>query len=251
VDDETTQETHESDKKSKRGRGRPRGRHDPSINWDEIETTFVHGVKVEEGDNGQAGGRRWLSFRELGERFGVSHALVHKRAQRYGWTERRDKFKATFRELLDEEVAKHLATSTADVVAIIDGWIRDFATSVREGKVRHDAIADLNTAARLREFLLGNADARSEQNVSLSLDEMQSRHRELKTIVEAHGVEQTGMIEGGAPLDDEPRELPSPLPEGVAETSQSRQQTGEGEAKAPTIGGPDPSQLRNRVAEFP
>jgi hypothetical protein len=172
------EETEAKTSKKKRPRGRPKGRFDPRLDWDKIETEFIHGISQGPTKKGAKVARHWPTYRELSERHGVSPSLVHRKAKRYGWDERRDLTQKAFTSALDAYIAKAAALSTAEQVQYIDEYIRRFGQNIRKGKVRADVFLDLDKATRLREFLLGNADSRTENNNLIKLDALQSRFKD-------------------------------------------------------------------------
>ena len=233
--------------------GRPRGRNDPSIPWPEIEAAFVHGITVDHDPDDttiELPERKWPTYAQLGKRFGCSQSLIHARSKRYQWDNRRKTFQERFTEQLDEELAKDLATSTASQVAILDRFTTLFSRNLRNDGVRADNIADFDKCLRLREFLLGHADARSETNAVITLDSMQERHKlarartvELEAVdsgivTEAHVLDAATTALGGegaaldVALDDVPptptpstssASLPATATPAVAESNETRQ----------------------------
>lgn len=175
------QDTPTANTQSKRRRGRPRGRTDPSIDWEPIERAYVYGDEVTKADFEGSGqtitDRHFPTVRELAARFNMSKSNVQYRVKRYGWQAKRDQYRKTFEQELTLAIAKARALSTADAVAILDSYIRQFADSIVEGRVRADAIADLNTAMRLKAFMQGEADSRSAVAHTVSLDALQAAHR--------------------------------------------------------------------------
>ncbi len=167
----------EQSPKGTRPPGRPRGRFDPRLDWDLIEREYVTGIAGEPTNSSHVAARHWPTFRELGARHDVSHARVHQKSKRYQWKQRREIAKQNYAIHLDEAIVKAAALSTAEQVGYLDDYIRRFGRSIQEGKVRVDVITDLDRAARLREFLLGNADTRTESNHKLSLVTMQERFK--------------------------------------------------------------------------
>jgi hypothetical protein len=146
---------------SKRRRGRPKGNFDAAIDWDSIEKAYVYGDEVSkkdfEGSGKTVPARHFPSVRELAAK--------------------RELYRKTFEQELTLAIAKARALSTADAVAILDGYIRQFSDAINEGRVRSDAIADLNTAMRLKQFMQGEADSRSAVSHTVSLDALQAAHK--------------------------------------------------------------------------
>jgi hypothetical protein len=206
--------------KPKRRRGRPKGRSDPSIPWEEIELAFIHGIAIDhdpESESLEVPNRKWPTFAEVGKRFGCSASLVHRRAHRYNWIERRDAFKQRFTDQLDAELAKDLATTTAEQVAIIDRFTRQFSRNLEQKRVRADNVGDLDKALRLREFLLGHADTRTETEHVITLDEMQTRHMQARERALQLDPRETGMIESTGVNVEVPPSPPPPVVEQLVE----------------------------------
>jgi len=164
----------------RRRRGRPRGQFDATINWLSIEKEYLYGDPLEAESNDPAipKPRHYPSLRELGARHGVHYSLIGRKAKALGWAKRRESFKKALDEETDRAVAKSAALSTADAVGIIDTWVGRFEENLRGKRVRADSVGDLNTVLRLREFLLGNADTRTETSTAITLEAMQARFRD-------------------------------------------------------------------------
>ncbi len=75
-----------------------------------------------------------------------------------------------------------MALGKADAVRVIDGFIEGFEQALSDRRVRMDNPADFNTMLRLKEFLLGDPDARQEVHASLSLEELQRRHARMMSL---------------------------------------------------------------------
>lgn len=200
--------------------GRPRGRFDARVDWAIIETEYIHGLAQDPTDAGATVGRHWPTFRELGARHDVSYSLVHRKAQRYGWAQRRDNTREAFTQALDAEMAKAAAVSTVEQVQYLDEYIRTFGKNIKAGRVRADVINDYDKAARLREFLLGNADSRTENTHVLTLDAMQARFkdRQVERLAEgdAHAAAALAGVIDGEAMGNPLAAAPAPPPAVVA-----------------------------------
>jgi hypothetical protein len=159
-----------------RGTGRPKGRHDPDINWEAIEADYVWGETISKRADGTYV-RKYPTLVQIGDKHGISKSLVHYYAKKQGWEDRRLRAISTTKEEFDKEMSKSRARETVEAMEVLDEWLREFAENVRLKKVRADSIGDLNTVVRLKQFLKGEADSRSEQKVVVSLETLQTRHR--------------------------------------------------------------------------
>lgn len=176
--DEQGREQPERDENGRRRRGAPRGGFDRTIDWRSIEKDYLYGWETEgsESDPLIPPIRHFPTMRELGDKYGVHHSLIGRKAKQLEWRKRRKQFKEALNEETDRAIAKAAALSTADAVALIDKWIGRWEANLRQKRVRADNVNDLDKILRLREFLLGNADQRSETNHVVSLDAMQQRY---------------------------------------------------------------------------
>jgi hypothetical protein len=176
-----------ADTSTGRGTGRPKGRHDPDINWEAIENEYVWGETISRKPDGTYV-RKYLTFLQIGEKYGVSKSLVHYYAKKQGWEDRRLRAISTTKEEFDKEMSKSRARETVEAIEVLDEWLLEFAANVKAKKVRADSIGDLNTVVRLKQYLKGEADSRAEQKVIVSLETLQARHRTLRgKVVEADG----------------------------------------------------------------
>lgn len=110
-----------------RKRGRPRGGQGPIVPWQEAERLLVFGeVAIDEMT-----GRhevRYPSYRELASRYGVSVSLIATYASKHQCIKRRHENQARtqvqFEELLRKKRAEAGTISIADVIALIDDYMR-------------------------------------------------------------------------------------------------------------------------------
>ena len=79
---------------------------------------------------------------------------------------------------LVEKRASKLAMNKSNVLAIIDEYLNQFRQALQEGRVRVDAVSDFNTIMRLKEFLEGGADSRQEVHTTLTLEQLQLKHKQ-------------------------------------------------------------------------
>ena len=84
--------------------------------------------------------------------------------------------------------------STAEAIAIVDGYVQSFRNALDEGRVRTDSAGDFNTMMRLKAFLEGKADSRQEVQGVITLEQMQERHRALRAQLESLDPAITGEV---------------------------------------------------------
>lgn len=188
------------DTKPRRPRGRPKKADAPIVPWDEVDRLLVFGEVVKDPESGHET-VKFPSLQDLGARYGVSRNRVWQYASRHRCYQRREearlKAQARFEEKVVEKVAEARALATADVVAVVDDYIRGFRRAVDEGKVRFDSPADLDRLVRLKELLAGNVDSRQELRGGLTLEAVQQRHQRLRAQIDALTPELSGEVPGG------------------------------------------------------
>jgi len=169
-----------TEKSAKRKAGRPAKGDAPPYNVEELDRLLVHGDHVE-----LEGGQITVvypSFRELALRYECSVSTISDYAKAHNTAQRRKAAADHLRVRSDQKLSELRATAVAitrdDEIRIIDTYIAQFEKALAEGRVRCDNIADLNTALRLKQLLMGDADSRSELNVIVSLQTLQARHNE-------------------------------------------------------------------------
>lgn len=170
-----------SNAEAKRSRGRPRRADAPLVDWDEVDRLLVFGEVVQD-ESGQEE-TRFPTLSELGARFGVSRNRIWQYAKKANCYQRRDEAQNKVHARAEkkvEQMTRSRALATADVVSLVDDFVRGFRDAVAQGKVRFDSPVDLDRLVRLKEFMLGNADARSELQVGLTLEGIQQRHQQVR-----------------------------------------------------------------------
>jgi hypothetical protein len=180
---------------SRRRPGRPRRADAPVIPWEAVDRVLVFGEAIQDPETGVEA-VRFPSLAVLAQRYGVSRTLLWKYASKARCFERRKEARAKTLARTDAKVIEKLSTSraaaTSDVAAIVDTFISGFRKALDEGKVRVDSAADLDRLVRLRELINGNADSRNEMTGNLTLEALQSRHRQLRGQVDAMTPELAG-----------------------------------------------------------
>jgi hypothetical protein len=201
--------------------GRPRKGDAPLIDYDQLDKLLVYG-ELAPTDDGSGTTTVFPSYRQLAERFGVSHAVISDYAKKHNCMKRRERARLRTELRVEEKMIEARAeaiTVTKDrELAIIDAYLLGFERALTEGRVRFDNPTDYNTMARLKEFLLGGADSRPEVHAALSLDALQGRHREAKrALVEATAAQRAeAALPAPAPAESAatlPSEVTEPAPQ--------------------------------------
>lgn len=158
---------------------RRKGSHLVGIDWNLAERLYIHGELTQDEENVPF--VAWPSLGTIAKRIGVSKQGLSNHVVRHKWLERKEKAKRETSELVDAARQQARARDIRKPIEIVDDYISRFDKSVQAGRVRDDDVASFDKACRLRAFLMGEADSRQEQKVTLTLEAMQSRHREART----------------------------------------------------------------------
>ncbi len=157
------------------------------IDWEAIETEYVWGDTLGQREDGTFL-RKYPTFKQLAKKYGLATATVHYHAKRGKWADRRLAVIAKTKAAFDEELAKARGRESANVVDTLDRWIKKFDANLTADKIPADTVSDLNTVVRLRSFVLGGGDSRTEARVLVTLDMLHDRHAKQRgRIIEAHG----------------------------------------------------------------
>src|SRR4051812_35826277 len=164
----------------KRGKGRPRGRFDPEINWRAAELFFIEGENVPAEKEGEPESVRWPSMCEVGRRFKVTFQMVSKHAKAHNWVERKKIYRDRVERGITMARADSRVRSIRSPLEIIEDYIGGFDHAVQDKKLRTDAVVDFDKAVRLRAFLLEQNEQAKGASGDLSLEQLQARHREVR-----------------------------------------------------------------------
>ncbi|MGE0322276.1 MAG: hypothetical protein AB7S68_08230 [Polyangiaceae bacterium] len=169
----------EPNPKGRKG-GRPRKADPPRIRYDELDHLLVYGELIER--EGREPEIRYPTYRQLADKYGVALSVIADYSKRHRCRRRRGeaamRLAVRAEDKLIEKRATKLATNKSGVLAIIDTYIDQFREALKEGRVRVDSVSDFNTIMRLKEFLEGGADSRQEVHTTLTLEQLQLKHKQ-------------------------------------------------------------------------
>lgn len=233
--------------------GRPRKSEGPRVPYEEVDRILVFGevVPCEDGNGTTV---IYPSYRELGERYGVSNSVIAEYAKGHNVQRRRREAQARIQAKAENKIvelrANAIALSKDDELRIIDSYLAGFETALVEKRVRFDNPADFNTMVRLKEFVMGNADSRSEIHATLSLESLQARHRQVIRIAEASPAERGEVERASLPSagSEDPVDPPTRATEGADQqlTARISGRFDESEQAAAVLGSP-PDVARTRA----
>ena len=178
-----------------RTNGRPRKSEQPRIPHAELDKILVHGEKIlcEDGETTVV---HYPSYRDLANRFNVSNSSIAEFSRRHNCLRRRTNAQREASSNADKKLVEFRATVLAmnkdDELRIIDKYLFKFEQALDEGRVRFDNPGDFNTMLRLKQFVQGGADSRQEVNASLSLEDIQSRHKRMMHDIENSTAKERG-----------------------------------------------------------
>lgn len=199
----------------KRRPGRPRKAEAPLISYEELDRLLVFGdVKVLE--NG-ATTTVYPPYRQLAERYGVAPSVIASYAKSHNCMKRREqtatRVAVRTEEKLIELRAEAIAVGEDRLVQMIDEFLLSFEKALKEGRVRSDNPTDVNTLARLKAFILGGADSRSEVRTILSLESIQERYARMLRDQREATPEMAGVIDvTSVPANETERANPNACP---------------------------------------
>lgn len=208
VDDAWDAEPEPATKPAKQYPKGKNGRANLSINWPLAEKLYVEGELVGEAEHTK---RVYPRIADIARRAGTSLSNLNQHSWRYNWTEKRLTFQRDNaivpayavggQALADAAIPRRLARR--DPEGILVAYIELFAEAVEKRSVRFDTIADLDKAIRLLAFVRGQADSTKHVHVSVTLEAMQKRHRELRAHVQnVVDDDVAGVLGAGSPLGD-------------------------------------------------
>ena len=181
-----------NDRTGKKGAGRPSKSGNPKVPWGEVDELLVHGEKNETGEI------RYPSFRDLAKRFQISHSSVSRYSRHHNCLERREKAKKAKQVMTDFKLNELRADETAlkrdDLIRAVERFLLQFEKAIIENRVRCDNPTDYNTMVRLREFLLGNAEADTGTVAGITLEQIEERYKEMQKMWDESTPEMRGQV---------------------------------------------------------
>ncbi|WP_342379465.1 AT hook motif domain protein [Myxococcus stipitatus] len=182
--------------KEKRRPGRPRHQDAPLIPFEELDRLLVFG-EVQILDDGKTT-TVYPSYRALAEKYGVVPSVIAEYARSHNTMKRRKlaamRIEARKDEKLVELRSDALAVGEARLVAMIDDFLVKFEEALKDGRVRTDSPADVNTLVRLKHFIMGGADSRQEVRNILSLEALQERYARMMRETESATPAMAGVV---------------------------------------------------------
>lgn len=139
------------------------------------------------------------TYRELAEKYGVVASVIADYAKSHNTMHRRKYGEHRIEARRDEKIIEARATAeaitVAEMLALIDEFLIKFREALKEGRVRTDSPADVNTLIRLKSFLEGGADSRQEVRHMLSLEVLSERHERYMRDLESSTPAMAGIID--------------------------------------------------------
>ena len=191
--------------------GRPAKADPPRIPHEELDRLLVYGEMVEvEGKEPEV---HYPTYRQLADKYGVSLSSIAEYSKRHRCRRRRGeaamRLAARAEDKLVEKRASKLAMNKSNVLGIIDEYLNQFRQALREGRVRVDAVSDFNTIMRLKEFLEGGADSRQEVHTTLTLEQLQLKHKQALQRQDEVDTELTGTVVSRKLVETEGKPAPA------------------------------------------
>src|SRR3990167_6684714 len=177
--------------------GRPRHQDAPVIPFAELDRLLVFG-EVSMNEDGTSN-TVYPTYRELAEKYGVAASVIADYAKSHNTMHRRKYGEHRIEARRDEKIIEARATAeaitVAEMLALIDEFLIKFREALKEGRVRTDSPADVNTLIRLKSFLEGGADSRQEIRHMLSLEVLSERHERYMRDLESSTPAMAGIID--------------------------------------------------------
>ncbi len=193
---ESSTETPEPTEERRRP-GRPRHQDAPVIPFAELDRLLVFG-EVSMNEDGTSN-TVYPTYRELAEKYGVAPSVIADYAKSHNTMHRRKYGEHRIEARRDEKIIEARATAeaitVAEMLALIDEFLIKFREALKEGRVRTDSPADVNTLIRLKSFLEGGADSRQEIRHMLSLEVLSERHERYMRDLENSTPAMAGVID--------------------------------------------------------
>jgi len=192
-------------------RGRPSKTDLPRVPYDEVDQLLVFGEFVETEDDSE---REvvYPSYREISQRYGVSHSLIAQYAKKHDCLKRRERVRECIKQRAEEQIierrAIELVNPRSEEIRIINGYLSCFAEALLEGRIGCTDPNDFSIMVRLKQYLQGGADSRQEIHRVAPFEQLLSRWQNLKQedepkeSAESEDSEDSTSIDDDSPLDN-------------------------------------------------
>ena len=152
------------------------------------EAMFITGeyasVQYSATQSTRALARKYPTLTDLSKRFSIPRPVLAQVAVERNWLGQRSNVEKLVSAELSSLRAETVVLARRFAIETIDRFVGKFSEALDAGDVKVTSIQDFNIMVRLREFLAGNADSRAEVTGTITLDSLQSRHREVARVVE-------------------------------------------------------------------
>lgn len=163
--------------------GRPKKENRLDVEWGAIDRLIVHGEEYEP-EEGKPG-HRYPTYREIGDRFGITFTTVAKYAKTHNCIERRRRQRLINKAEEDTGTKQKRGKITAErILDIIDRAIYSFERGLMEDRIIINTVDDFVKLVRARQVLTGEADARTEVVHGVTLEALQQRYQHIAGKVE-------------------------------------------------------------------
>jgi DNA-binding transcriptional MerR regulator len=178
------------------------GKYRPRVKapWDDIETLFVVGERITDPETGRLQ-TKYPSIRDIANRYGVPRSTIQAFVAKNNCLARRkdaaEHRRKTYAEAVSRYRAKHSAKAVGlsldEEIEIIDRYLLAFSDALEGNLVDASNPADFNIMIRLKRFLTGGPDARTEVHQILSLENLREKHKQEQDRAGAMNPRVTGM----------------------------------------------------------
>lgn len=118
--------------------GRPRKNEGPRVPYEEVDRLLVFGEVIPCDDGSDNTQVVFPSYRQLGDRYGVSHTVIAEYAKKRNIQRRRTEAQARIQSKAEQKLIEHRATALAlpkdDELRIIDRDLAGFEEALGEGR---------------------------------------------------------------------------------------------------------------------
>lgn len=115
--------------------GRPRKSEGPRVPYEEVDRLLVFGEVIPCDDGSDNTQVVFPSYRQLGDRYGVSHTVIAEYAKKHNIQRRRKEVQARIQSKAEQKLIEHRATALAlskdDELRIIDRYLAGFEEAGR------------------------------------------------------------------------------------------------------------------------